>query len=53
MPQIFVADLTVAASSAADASAAIAAGLSTGSLNLALHASAIAPEAAVLIALVI
>ena len=53
MPQISVADLTVAASSAADASAAIAAGLSTGSLNLALHASAIAPEAAVLIALVI
>ena len=45
--------LPLAATTAADASAAIAAGLSTGSLNLSLHAAAIAPEGAVLVALLI
>ena len=46
-------ELTLAATPAAEASAAIAAGLSTGGLNLALHAASIAPEGAVLIALLI
>ncbi|MEB3350969.1 MAG: NAD(P)H-quinone oxidoreductase subunit N [Cyanobacteriota bacterium] len=40
------------ASAAEAATSAIAAGLSTGSLNLQLHAGAIAPELAVLVALV-
>jgi NAD(P)H-quinone oxidoreductase subunit 2 len=46
-----VADVSLVASRAADATAAIGSGLSTGSLNLQLNAAAIAPEAAVLIAL--
>jgi NAD(P)H-quinone oxidoreductase subunit 2 len=50
---IAVVELTLAASSAAEASAAIAAGLSTGGLNLALHAASIAPEGAVLVALLL
>ena len=45
--------LPLAATTAAEASAAIAAGLSTGSLNLSLHAAAIAPEGAVLVALLV
>ena len=44
--QHHVAVLPLAAATAAEASAAIAAGLSTGSLNLSLHAAAIAPDAA-------
>ncbi|MFM9110596.1 MAG: NAD(P)H-quinone oxidoreductase subunit 2, partial [Prochlorococcaceae cyanobacterium] len=40
------------ASAAEAATSAIAAGLSTGGLNLQLHAGAIAPELAVLVALV-
>jgi NAD(P)H-quinone oxidoreductase subunit 2 len=48
-----VAFLPLAATTAAEASAAIAAGLSTGSLNLSLHAAAIAPEGAVLVALLV
>jgi len=50
---IAVVELTLAASPAAEASAAIAAGLSTGGLNLALHAASIAPEGAVLLALLL
>ena len=52
MADVFFA-ATPVASTAADATAAIGSGLSTGTLNLQLNAAGIAPEAAVLVALLV